>query len=292
MGDRFGRVSGTPARANCGLASPLWPDEMHRIGAGESMTSGPLDKSAGWDIGIPMIAARKPHDLLELSIGYGLILLAVWSPPHWQFFVGLAALCWILLVTGTSFEGWRAMGFGASGALASLWVVGLALLLAAVAAIVADRLHTLHLPGTAVGVVQRYWGYSLWAFMQEFLLLNFVLRHLLRLLPGKKAALMAAGLFALAHLPNPILTLATLLWGFAAGWLFLRYRSIYTLALAHAILGICIATTIPSPVTHHMKVGLGYLTFRPSAHDKSIQCFPAPGGSRAAKLADRLRPGL
>ena len=56
---------------------------------------------------------------------------------------------------------------------------------------------------------------------------------------------MAALLFALAHLPNPILAPITLIWGLAACLLFLRYRNLYPLMIAHAILGITIAITIP-----------------------------------------------
>jgi membrane protease YdiL (CAAX protease family) len=228
------------------------------------MSFMPLDNSVPWEG--PAAAGRERHDLRELSIGYGLILLAVWTPHPWQWPVNLAALAWVFMATGVSFDGWSALGLRLSGALRSLWVVGLALLLAAAAVSVADRLHTLHIPGTPMLFVQRYWGYALWAFLQEFLLLSFILLRLLRLLPRRAAVLAAAGMFAFAHLPNPILTPVTLVWGLAAGLLFLRYRNLYTLALAHAIFGICIATTIPGPVTHHMKVGLGYLMYRPSGH--------------------------
>jgi hypothetical protein len=43
--------------------------------------------------------------------------------------------------------------------------------------------------------------------------------------------------------------------------LFLRYRNLYPLALAHTILGITVAITVPGPVVHNMRVGLGYLTY-------------------------------
>ena len=33
--------------------------------------------------------------------------------------------------------------------------------------------------------------------------------------------------------------------------------------MAHAILGITIAITVPGPVDHNMRVGLGYLTYNP-----------------------------
>ena len=73
----------------------------------------------------------------------------------------------------------------------------------------------------------------------------------------------AAGLFSLAHLPNPVLTPVTLVWGIAACVLFLRYRNIYTLGLAHGILGLCVAVIVPDSIQHHMRVGIGYYRYHP-----------------------------
>jgi hypothetical protein len=155
------------------------------------------------------------------------------------------------------------MGLRLPASLRSLWLVGLALLVAGAAVGLADRLHTLHVRGGPGAILQHYWGYAIWAFGQEVLLLDFVLLRLLRLLRDSKAAVLgAAALFALAHLPNPILTPATLIWGVVSCLLFLQYRNLYTLAMMHAILGICMATTIPGPINHNMRVGLGYLKYR------------------------------
>jgi membrane protease YdiL (CAAX protease family) len=158
----------------------------------------------------------------------------------------------------------------------SLWLVGVALVMAAMAVAVSSSLHTLGLPepraADAVGwggfsggaklVAQTYWGYALWTFVQQFLLQGFFLLRLLRLLPGpRSAAFVAAGMFALAHLPNPILTVVTFFWGFAACMLFLRYRNLHTLSMAHAIFGIALAIAVPGPVIRNMRVGLGYLTY-------------------------------
>jgi membrane protease YdiL (CAAX protease family) len=98
--------------------------------------------------------------------------------------------------------------------------------------------------------------------MQQFLLQDFFLLRLLRLLRTSTAAVLAAtAMFALAHLPNPILTPITAIWGFASCLLFLRYRNLYPLAISHAILGICVAITVPGTLDHNMRVGLGYLTY-------------------------------
>lgn len=211
-------------------------------------------------------AERKRRDLLELFIAYGLVLLTLWTPQPWQRLFYLTALAWVACATWVSFDGWSAMGLRIPGSLRAFWVVGVALLLAALAAGLAGRFRTLQLPGDPAMFVKRYWSYAIWAFLQEFLLLDFVLLRLLRLLPGTKtAAIAAASLFALAHLPNPILAPATLVWGLVACLIFVQYRNVHTLAIAHAIFGICIAVTVPSRVDHHMRVGLGYLTYR--AHD-------------------------
>jgi hypothetical protein len=97
---------------------------------------------------------------------------------------------------------------------------------------------------------------------QQFLLQDLVLLRLLRLLESRKAAVLAAtGLFVIAHLPNPLLIAATLIWGLAACLPFLRYRNLYSPAMAHAIFGICTAIPVPGPVDN-MRVGRGYSIYR------------------------------
>lgn len=217
--------------------------------------------------GFALERGGRRRDLLEFGVAYALIGLAVWTPRPWQQGLSLAALIWVLLATWLSFDGWRAMGFQVAGFWRSVWALGVALLLAATAIAVAAWLQTLHVPHSPFEFTQRYWAYTIWAFLQEFLLLNFFLLRLLRLLRNATAAaIAAAALFALMHLPNPILTPLTLIWGYAACLIFLRYRNLYVPALAHAVLGICIAVTIPGPVDHNMRVGLGYLTYREHRH--------------------------
>jgi hypothetical protein len=232
----------------------------------------PVDRSDGWGTESGIAAGSERRALLELSIGYGLILIAVWTPRPLQTLLSWAAMAWVLMATRASFDGWSAMGLRLPGSLRSVWVIGVALLLAAAAVVVAERLNTLQLPIRLNTITKRYWGYAIWTFLQQFLLLDFFLLRLLRLLPNRKAAAFAAaGLFALAHLPNPILTLATLTWGFVACRLFLQYRNVYILAMTHAILGICISVTVPGSIHHNMRVGLGYLFYRPPDHHQRSQ---------------------
>ena len=54
-----------------------------------------------------------------------------------------------------------------------------------------------------------------------------------------------------------------MIWGLTACLVFIRSRNVYPLAIAHAIFGICVAVTIPASLLHNMRVGLGYLKYRP-----------------------------
>lgn len=216
-------------------------------------------------------ASRRRRDWIELGVGYGLILLVIWTPRPLQTVLYYATIAVLFAIFWVSFEGWAAMGLGAANFLRSLWIVGVALLLAALAISVAVRMHALHVPNGAATFLRRYAGYAVWSLVQQILLLDLFLLRFLRSLPTRKSAVMAtAGIFALAHLPNPILTPPTLIWGVVACLLFLRYRNIYPLAMAHAVFGICIAITVPGPVSHNMRVGLGYLQYRPRhSHQRS-----------------------
>lgn len=210
---------------------------------------------------------RKGRDAAEIAVAYGLILLVIWTPRPWQRFLWVIAAASVVVITCISFDGVKAMGLRGTNFVRSLWIVGAALLLAVAAVAVAARLGTLRMPNGVLAFIATYCAYSVWSGVQQFLLQCFFLLRFLRLIPHQKmAALTAAALFATAHLPNPILVPVTFLWGFAACLLFLRYRNLYPLAIAHAILGITIAVTVPGRVDHNMRVGLGYLTYGHRRH--------------------------
>ncbi|HEY4379878.1 MAG TPA: CPBP family intramembrane glutamic endopeptidase [Acidobacteriaceae bacterium] len=202
------------------------------------------------------------HDLIELSIGYVLVLVVIWTPRPWQRLSYAFAATYLVATMWHSWPGWKAMGWQVANLPRSLWLIGVALFASAAAMMVANRMHTLHLPGGPLLFVERYAGYALGACVQQVLLLNFFLPRLLRLTPRPETAAVAAALmFSLAHLPNPILTVITFFWGLIACLFFQRYRNLYTLAIAHTILGITVAVIVPGPVIHNMRVGLGYLTY-------------------------------
>ena len=216
-------------------------------------------------------SARRRRDLVELWVGYALVLVVIWTPRPWQRTFYFVAATFVVAATWLSFPGWKAMGFGIVNLARSMWLVAVALLAAAVAMDVAGRMHTLHSPGGFTMFFDRYAGYMIFAIVQQALLQSYFLLHFLRLTRRPQtAALAAAAIFSLAHLPNPILTVCTFVWGLAACLFFLRYRNLYSLSIAHAILGITLAICVPGPVIRNMRVGLGYLTYHAQRADHGL----------------------
>lgn len=218
----------------------------------------------------------RSRALAELAIAYVLILLVIWSPRPAQRVLWIIAAAAVAIMMARSWEGRRAVGLRRENFWRSMWVPLVALAIAGSAAAVSIHFHDLRLPlpphsgfgsannafGHAILLVRTYWAYALWTFVQQFLLQGFFLLRLLDIMPGPEtAAFAAATLFALAHIPNPALCITTLAWGFAACLVFLRYRNLYPLAIAHAIFGIMLAATVPAPIIRNMRVGLGYLTY-------------------------------
>lgn len=229
------------------------------------------------------VSRRRPRtkrrEVLELVVGYGLILAVIWTPRPWQrVLYGIAVLALGAMIA-TGFESWEAMGLRRRNLLRSLWIVPVAGIAAAGFVVWAVHAGTLRRTHTVGWFVARYWGYVIWSLVQQILLQDFFLGRFLRLLPGRPVGALwaAAGIFAAAHLPNPVLTPLTLLWGAVACALFLRYRNLWPVAMAHALLGITLATTMPAPVIRNMRVGLGYLTY-PRTHRGMVRGAGPSGG--------------
>ena len=226
----------------------------------------------------PVAKRRLQRDWVEIAAAYALIMSVIWTGRPLQRFLWVVAAAGVVFIVWRSFDGWKAMGFTVTNFNRALWIVGAAIVLAVVAVAVAARMHTLHLPpGGPITFIAAYIAYAIWSGVQQFLLQGFFLLRFLRVMRSATvAAFAAAALFGAAHLPNPILTPITLIWGVAACLLFLRYRNIYPLMIAHAILGITVAITIPGPVDHNMRVGLSYLTYNPYRHSRHFQPLPQP----------------
>jgi len=206
------------------------------------------------------VHSSRARDLIELILGYGLIVGIIWTPEHLQRMLSPIALVLTLLVVLARRQSRDELGLGWRGLIPSLWILPAAIGFAAVSAFVAAKIGTLHPLYKAD--FAHISGYVLWTIYQQFLLQDFFMDRVLRLLSNESAAVTLAGtLFAAAHLPNLVLTAATLVWGIVACALFRRHRNLWALGLAQGLLGLCIAVCVPDALHHHLRVGLGYLRY-------------------------------
>lgn len=207
-----------------------------------------------------MSAPSRSRDLTELILGYGMVVGIIWTPEHLQRFLSPVALVFTLSVVLARRQSRDELGLGRRGLIPSLWILPAAIALAALSTSVAARVGTLHPLYKAD--FAHVSGYVLWTIYQQFLLQDYFMDRLLRLLSNEAAAVTLAGtLFAAAHLPNLVLTAATLVWGILSCALFRRYHNLWALGLAQGLLGLCFAICVPDALHHHLRVGSGYLRY-------------------------------
>jgi membrane protease YdiL (CAAX protease family) len=199
------------------------------------------------------------RDLAELIFVFGAIMVVLWLPTRQQLVFGP-----LVLLTPLALTLWRKpslddLGLSWRRLTASLWILPTAIVLALLSVWVARSWGTFHPLYKAD--IEHVGGYVLWTFYQQFLLQDYFLPRLTRLLSADTAIAVAGSLFAVAHLPNLSLAIATLVWGVVSCLLFRRYRSLYVLGLVQGLLGLCFAVCVPNALHHHMRVGLGYLRY-------------------------------
>lgn len=199
--------------------------------------------------------------LLQMLIVYGLILASMWTPQGMLkiALMFLAAIALLIFANDGSYS-WREMGLGWPSTQA--WLVTLLAGIALVLSVpIAARVFGLQAAPFRSLSMSQSWRYGIWSLEQEFILQSFLFLRLETLLRSRWAVACAAMFFALAHIPSPILSVLSLTGGFVFCELFRRFRSIYPLGMVHAMLGLTIASSFSDRWLHHMRVGIGYLTF-------------------------------
>ena len=203
-------------------------------------------------------AAYPTRTPLEVAIVFILIMAAIWTPqgPVNAFFSIAAAAC----VVGFAITGpWksREMGFHRPFAGTPTMLVSGAVLCGIIG------LTGFLVRSFGVGYVipwNRSWQYAIWALVQEFLLQSIFFLRCEAIFGSRRAVLVSAALYAIAHLPSPLLTLLSFVGGLLFCEFFRRWRNLYPLGVIHAALGLTIAASLPDKWLHHMRVGIGYLT--------------------------------
>lgn len=116
--------------------------------------------------------------------------------------------------------------------------------------------------GPAMVDPERFFRLLGWALLQQYLLQGFIHLRLRDLIPSDRARdATAGGIFAILHLPNPVLVPVTFLAGWVFAVLFRRNPNLPVLVLCHAIGSTAVAFAFDPSVLHRMRVGPGYLRF-------------------------------
>jgi membrane protease YdiL (CAAX protease family) len=196
---------------------------------------------------------------LRLFFPIALIEVALWAPLRLGVFCGICAMWSIAWQLWQTTIDARSLGLELRGLTRGSWLLGATLALAL--AILATAYFS--------GSLHRLWGlqhpwyaiavYVCWAFVQEFMLQCFCLRMLRALVSRVSSLLLSGVVFAVAHLPNPSLTLVTFFAGVAFTAIYARKRNLYVVALIHAVLGLTLAVSTPEAWFHGLRVGRSFL---------------------------------
>jgi len=182
--------------------------------------------------------------------------------PRWlDLLVGVAILALTIAYTlRRRMVGWRTFGLAhlgdhrrAAGPVAVFTV-------AAVGALLLSGVLTAGRPGGGLryewDVVRALAAYPLWGLVQQGILFGVIYPRLQLLAGPRLAALFTAGLFAVAHLPNPLLVAGGFVMVLFYAWVWQRSPSLPAIGISHGLIG-----AVCDKALHvSMRVGAHYFT--------------------------------
>lgn len=99
----------------------------------------------------------------------------------------------------------------------------------------------------------------LWGLLQQYVLQGFINRRAQMVWgSGKLSIFVVAAVFAVLHLPNPLLTLVTFAGGVVWAWVYQRAPNLFALGLSHGIMTWVLISSIPASALHGLRVGFKY----------------------------------
>src|SRR5262245_36316825 len=114
---------------------------------------------------------------------------------------------------------------------------------------------TLHDPG---GLLEKCAALVPWGGAQQWVLQTVVLREARHRTSPVPSVVLSAFLFALVHLPNPLLMLMTFIG--ALGWcaIFLRHPNVVPLAFSHAVATLALLSAFGDELTGRLRIGVAF----------------------------------
>jgi membrane protease YdiL (CAAX protease family) len=196
----------------------------------------------------------------EVSFVFAGVVAYIW---RLQFTFPDFAIVLLVFIVATFFlhrDRFQDLGFGSRGLLVGMkqvamptLLIGSVLVIAAIAR--GGSPHALLTADKLVGLGK----YFAWCLLQQFVLQSFFANRLLLVLKDeRRAAWMNGAIFAVVHIPNPVLVPVTLLGGYLLTRIFFSTRNLVPLAFAQAIVGSLLSVAVPVSWHHGLRVGPGY----------------------------------
>jgi len=186
------------------------------------------------------------------------VMLAFLGPKRWTVLVPVVLALGLMVFSHRAYgEKAKDLGFRLDNLAAAARLLLLPTLLAlcfilAVSWFTADSL-------TLKPLRPRFLLLPLWALFQQYALQAYVNRRAQIVLgTGARSVFLVALIFAVLHLPNPLLTSLTLVGGILWAAVYQRQPNLYALAISHAIVAAAVALWLPTEATGSLRVGFKY----------------------------------
>jgi hypothetical protein len=197
---------------------------------------------------------------LEPAAVFTMIMLYIWwlRRGH-QSWAPFAIFALILLSHHLHDESAEDLGFRATNFRACFKAFLPALTFFSMLALAAGMLlHTLRILDMERAII-GFLSYCTWGLFQQYLLNAFFVNRMLPISSSPhQAALLGAACFAGAHTPNWFLMAVGMLTGYCCGRIWIQYRNLYFLGIAHGAIGSMLYLVVPDTISHHLVVGPGW----------------------------------
>src|SRR5262245_619909 len=200
---------------------------------------------------------------VNVSIVFAGILLYIWRLQYVFPDFALFLLAFLVLTLFIHRDSFQQLGFGSRGMAASLkLLLGPTLILASILVMIGFLSGVFDNWTWSADKASSAFKYFSWCLFQQFGLQSFFTNRLLTIFPRpNQAAWASAAVFAIFHIPNPILMPVTFFGGYILARAFIAHRNLVPLALSQAVIGLTLSLIIPTAWQHGLRVGPGYYKF-------------------------------